>query len=100
MSQIAGILPRKIARFCHLGIECSAHKLPEERESENPRNIDELITVEIGETSKSPAKIMSVLQNVPMSSEVVMSGDVQRDHDLTVAEKDCVMTSSMMIWMT
>ena len=37
---------------------------------------------------------MSVLQNVPMSSEVVMSGEVQKDHDLTVAEMDCVMTCS------
>ena len=37
---------------------------------------------------------MSVLQNVPVSSEVVMSGEFEKDPDFTVAEKDCVMTSS------
>ena len=37
---------------------------------------------------------MSVLQNVSMSSEVVMSGEVQKDQELTVAGRVCVMTSS------
>ena len=37
---------------------------------------------------------MSVLQNVPVSSGVVESGSVQKDHELTIAEKDCVLTSS------
>ena len=37
---------------------------------------------------------MSVLQNVPVSSGVVESGIVQEDHELTIAEKDCVLTSS------
>ena len=37
---------------------------------------------------------MSVLQNVPVSSEVGMSGEMEKDHELTVAEKDCVMKSS------
>ena len=37
---------------------------------------------------------MSVIQNVPVPSEVVMSGEVEKDHELTVAEKDCVMTNS------
>ena len=37
---------------------------------------------------------MSVLQNVPVSSGVGMPGEVENDHELTVAEKDCVMTSS------
>ena len=37
---------------------------------------------------------MSVLQNVPSLSEVVMSGEVEKDHELTVAEKDCLLTSS------
>ena len=37
---------------------------------------------------------MSVLQNVPVSSGVVESGSVQKDHELTIAEKDCVQTSS------
>ena len=42
----------------------------------------------------SIANVMSVLQYVPMSSEIVMSGEVQKYHELTAAEKDCVMTSS------
>ena len=61
------------------------------------QNVEEEIgtsTVEVGETSNSPAKVMSVLQNVPVSSAVVESGSVQKDHDLTIAEKDCVLTSS------
>ena len=37
---------------------------------------------------------MSVLQKVPVSSELVMSGDVPKDHELTIVENDCVMTSS------
>ena len=50
--------------------------------------------------SISPAKVMSVLRNVPVSSEVGMSGEVEKDHELTVAEKDCVMTSRKKIWTT
>ena len=65
-NKIANILPRKFISFRHLGIESSAHKLPEERESENPQNVDEVITVEVGETSNSPAKVMSVLQKVKL----------------------------------
>ena len=86
MSDFAGNLPLKFIRFRHLGVESSAHKLPEERESENPHNVDEVISLAVGETSNIPAKVMSMLQNVPMSSEVVGS-EVQKDHDLTVAEK-------------
>ena len=37
---------------------------------------------------------MSVLQNVPVSSGVVESGSVHEDHELTIVEKDCVLTSS------
>ena len=50
----------------------------------------------MGETSTSPAKVIAILQSVPMSSEIVRSRVVQKDHDLTVAvaENDCVMTSS------
>ena len=99
MSEFAGNLPRKFTISRHLGFESSAHKLPEERESENPQNvaeIDEANTFGIGETSNSPAKVMSVLQNVPVSSEVVKSREVQKDHDLTVAEKDCLLRR----WMT
>ena len=64
-----------------------------QKKSENSQNfaeIDEVNTVVVGETSNSPA----TLQDVPMSSEDVTSGLVQKDHDLTVAEKDYFMTSS------
>ena len=69
MSEFAGNLPRRFISFCHLGVESSAHNLPEERESESPQNMAEsreVNTFEIGETSNSPAKVMSVLQNVPV----------------------------------
>ena len=48
----------------------------------------------VGEKSHSPAKVMSILQNVPMSSEIVFSEEAQKDHELFVAEKYCVMISS------
>ena len=37
---------------------------------------------------------MSVLQKVPVSRGVVESASVQKDHELTIAEKDCVLTRS------
>ena len=97
MSEFAGNIPRKFISFRHLRVESNADKLPEERESENPQNVSEsreVNTLEIGETSASPAKVMSVLQNVPVSSGDVESGRVQEDLGLTIAEKDCVLTSS------
>ena len=97
MSEIAGNLPRKFISFRHLGCESSALKAPEEQESGNPQNVEEVVgtnTVNVGETSNSPAKVISVLQNVPVSSVVGMSGEMEKDHELTVAEKDCVMTCS------
>ena len=97
MSEFAGNLPRKFISFRHLGFESSAHDVPKERESENPQNVEDVVgasTVEVGETSNSPAEVMSVLQNVIGSSGVGMSGEVENAHELTVAEKDCVMTSS------
>ena len=39
MSEFAGKLPRKFISFRHLGVESSAQKTPEERESENPQNM-------------------------------------------------------------
>ena len=97
MSEFAGNLPCKFISFRLLGYESSAHVLFEERESTNPQNVAKVVGVDTamtGETSNSPAKVTSVLQNVPVSSEVVTSGVVQQDRDLTVAEKDCVVTSS------
>ena len=96
MSEFAGNLQRKFISYRHLGFESSAHILSEERESENLKNVEVsgVDTAMIGESSNSRAKVMSVLQNVPVSSEVVTSRVVQQDCDLTVAEKDCVETSS------
>ena len=97
MSEFAGTLPRKFFSFRHLGFESSAHNLPEERESENPQKVEEVVgtsTVEVGETSNAPAKDMSVLQNVRVSSGVLESRSVRKDHEMTIAEKDCVLTSS------
>ena len=71
--------------------------MPKERESENPQNVEEVVeasTVKVGETSNSPVKAMSSLQNVPESSEVGRTEEVEKDQELTVAEKDCVLTSS------
>ena len=97
MSEFVGNLPQKFIGFRHLGFQSSAHTLPEERESENPHNvagIEKVNTVMVSETSNSSAKVMSILQNVPKSSEIVTSGVVEKDHILTVTEKDCVITSS------
>ena len=97
MGEFAENLPGKFISFRHLGFESSAHKVPKEQESVNPQNVDEVVgtnTVEVGETSNSPAKVMSVLQNVPVSREVGTLGEVEKDHELTIDEKDCVMTSS------
>ena len=97
MSEFAGNLPRKFTSFRLSGFESSALKVGEEQESEKPQNVEKVVgtsTVENGETSNSPDKVISVLQNVPVSSEVGLSGEKKNDHELTVAEKDCVMTSS------
>ena len=97
MSEFAGNLPRKFISFRHLGVKSSARKLPEERESETPQNVaesKETKTVEVGVTNFSPAKVMSVFPNVPVSSKVGMPEEVEKDPELTVAEKDCVLTSS------
>ena len=72
MSEFAVSSPRKFLSFRHLGFESAAHKFAEERKSEIPQNVDEVHLVEVGETSNSPAKVMSVSQNVPVTSEVVM----------------------------
>ena len=74
MSDFAGNLPSEFISFRPLGFESSAHILSEERESENPQNdaqIDEVNTLIVCEKSNSPAKVLSLLQKVPMSSENV-----------------------------
>ena len=73
------------------------HTICQKSGSQNPQNVEEVVrtsTVEVGETSNSPAKVISVLQNVPVSNGVVESVSVQKDQELTIAEKDCVLTSS------
>ena len=97
MSEFAGNLPRKFISFRHLGFESSAHDFPEGRESENPQTVEEVVgtsTDGVGETSNSPKKVMSVLETVPVASEVEKSERVEKDRELTTAEKDCVLTSS------
>ena len=97
MSAFAGNLPQKFISFRHLGFESSAHNLQEERESENPLNvpdINEVNTVVVGETSRSPAKFTSILQGAPMRAESIGAWLGDEDRDLTMAEKDCVLTSS------
>ena len=93
MSNFVGKLPLKFIGFRHSVFESSARKLPEEQGAEKPR-VDELDTVVVDETSNSTAKILSVLQNAPISVENVTSGMVERDIDLIMAENDCVMTRS------
>ena len=97
MSEFAGNLPRKFISFRHLGFESSAHDFTEGRESENPQTVEEVVgtsTDGVGETSNSPEKVMSVLETVPVASEVEKSERVEKDRELTTAEKDCVLTSS------
>ena len=97
MSEFAGNLPRKFNSFRHLGCESSAHDSPEERESEGPQNVAEsreVNTVEVGETSASPAKSFCSLENAPVRAEYIGAELGHEDRNLTMAEKDCVLTSS------
>ena len=97
MSEFAVNLPRKFISFRHLGVESSAHKVSEERESEDPQNVagmEEANTVEIGKTSTSPPKGSSSLQNVPMRAESTGAELGVEDRNLTMAEKHCALTSS------
>ena len=96
-SEFAGNLTRKFISLRHLAFESSAHKFPEERESENPQNVverDEANTVEIGETSASPAKSLCGLEDAPVRVECIGADLRHDDRNLTMAEKDCVLTSS------
>ena len=97
MSEFAGNLPLKFISFCHSGFEPSAHKFLEERESENPQNVvesREVNTVEIGETSASPAKSLCSLDDAPVRAECIGAELGHEDRNLTIVEKDCVLTSS------
>ena len=69
MSDFGGNLPQKLISFRHLGFKSSAHKLPGDRESENPRDfggVEEADTVEIGETSRSIAKGLVSSRDAPV----------------------------------
>ena len=68
MSEFACSLPRNFISFRILGFETRAHKLAQERQSENPQNfaqIDEVKTVLVGETSNSAGKVTSIMQVAP-----------------------------------
>ena len=97
MSEFAGNLPRKFISSHHLGVESTAHKLSEERESENLQNVagsKEANTIGTGETTTSPAKGLSSLEEAPMKPESTGADLGNEDRNLTMAEKDCVLTSS------
>ena len=97
MSEFAGNLTRKFISFRHLGFESSAHKLSEERESGSPQKVaerDEGNTVVVGETSTSPAKGWSSLQGASMRAESIGAKLGVEDRNLTMVEKDCVLTNS------
>ena len=97
MSEFARNLTSKFSSFRYLGLESSPHVFPEERDFENPQNvaqIDKVKTVVLCETSKSPAKLESILQRAPMGAENIGARVGDENSDLTMAEKDCVLTSS------
>ena len=71
--------------------------MSEGRESENPQNVaesKEANTIEIGETSASPAKSLCSLEDAPVRAECIGAELGHEDRNLTMAEKDCVLTSS------
>ena len=60
--------------FRHLGVESNAQNLPEERESENPQNVaesKEANTIETSETTTSPAKGLSSLEEALVRAECI-----------------------------
>ena len=90
MSKFARNLPRKFISFRHLGVKSSAHKM-----LENPRivaKMREANTVKIGETFTSPVKDAISLQDASMTVESI--GARLQDRNLTMAQNDCVLTSS------
>ena len=54
----------------------------------------EVNTVEVGETSASPAKGFCSLEDAPVRAECTGAELGHEDRNLTIAEKDCVLTSS------
>ena len=51
-------------------------------------------TIGVGEASTSPAKSSSSLEDAPMRDECIGAELGDEHRNLTVAEKDCVLTSS------
>ena len=97
MGDFAGNLPRKFFCFRHLGVESNAHLLPEKRESENLQNVaesKEANTIETSETTTSPAKCLSSLEEALVRAECIEAELGNEDCNLTTAEKNCVLTSS------
>ena len=71
--------------------------MPEERESENPQNVverKEANTIGIGATSTSQGKISSSLEAAHVRAECIGAELGNEERDLTMAEKDRVLTSS------
>ena len=93
MSEFAGNLPRKFISFRLLRVESNAHKLPEARESENPQNVaesKEANTFETSETTTSPAKGLSSLEEALVRAECIGAELGNEDRNLMMAEKFCV----------
>ena len=89
---------RNLVPFIIQVSKSNAHNVPEERESKNPQNVagmEESNTVEIGETSTSPPEGSSRLQSVPMRAESIGAELGDEDRNLTMAERDFVLTSSV-----
>ena len=97
MNEVVSNIPRKVISFRHLGVGSSAHKLSKDRESENPQNLagrEEAKIIEGGKTSTSPAKSSSSLEYALMRAECFGAKLGDEERDLTMAEKDCVLTSN------
>ena len=71
--------------------------MSEEREFESPQKVakrDEVETVVVSETSTPPAIGSTSLQGQPMRVESIRAELGDEDRDLTMAEKDSVLTRS------
>ena len=98
MREFAGsLLGKFIISFRHLGSKFSSQNFPDKQGIEYPQNsmpAGDVNTVLIGETSNSPAKLTSILKNVPNTAENVTSRIEKEGCKLMLAERNCVMTSS------
>ena len=96
MNKFAGNLPRNLINSRLLGSESTAYKLLSEREAENSQiagQMGEVGTVMMTETTNAATTILSVLPSESITAENVKSRVDDKDCDLTVAKRDCAITS-------